>query len=349
VTGDNSYLEAKELRHPIIERIIDGPYVTNDLSLGKSRNLESKSPADPSPNGVLLFGVNQTGKSSLAKAIALNIIMAQIGCFVPAKLRYKPYSKIITRLSDSDNIFKGQSSFAVEMTELRTILRQSDSSTLVIGDELCHGTESHSGMAITASTILSLIEMNASFIFATHMHELLNLECMKTISDDKLRWCHLSISYDEVSKILIYDRKLRDGSGASVYGLMVARSLDLPKEFLDRANSILLEITGNNKEFVDTTQSRYNPKLYVDVCAKCGRSRNQIELHTHHIQEQSRADERGLIENMDKNAKDNLIVLCRDCHTMLHRKGEELQTLSTSEGKIIRMKPNVPLTLSVTN
>jgi DNA mismatch repair protein MutS len=76
------------------------------------------------------------------------------------------------------------------------------------------------------------------------MHELLDLPSMKAITHDKMRLCHLSISYDETTKILIYDRKLREGSGASIYGLMVARSLDLPEEFIDQANEILLEITG---------------------------------------------------------------------------------------------------------
>lgn len=344
--SDSSYLEAKDIRHPIIERIIDGAYVTNDIMLGNGNGERS--------NGMLLFGVNQTGKSSLAKAVALNIIMAQAGCFVSSQLRYKPYSKIITRITGNDNIFKSQSSFALEMTELRTILRQADESTLVIGDELCHGTETHSGMAITASALLSLIKNKSSFIFATHMHELLNLESMRNITRDKMRLCHLSISYDEPSKTLIYDRKLQDGAGASIYGLMVAKSLDLPGEFLDKAHEILLEITGENKNIVEMNQSRYNAKVYVDSCAMCNRNKSQIELHTHHILERHTADDKGLVTKttitkdgkeinvgtMHKNAKDNLIVLCRDCHRNLHSNEIELESLTTAGAKIVRVKPN---------
>lgn len=346
--ADSSYLEATDIRHPIIERLIDGAYVTNDIFLGNGNNQRS--------NGMLLFGVNQTGKSSLAKAVALNIIMAQAGCFVSSTLRYKPYSKIITRISGNDNMFKAESSFAVEITELRTILRQSDESTLVIGDELCHGTETHSGMAITASALLSLIKNKSSFIFATHMHELLNLQSMRTTPSDKMRLCHLSISNDEISKSIIYDRKLRDGAGASVYGLMVAKSLDLPKDFLDQADEILLEITGQNRNIVEMVPSKYNNKVYVDSCVKCNRNKSQIELHTHHIIEQKHAGKNGIVDKIikgddghdidigiiHKNAKDNLIVLCRDCHISLHSNKQELETVSTSNGKLIRVRPNTP-------
>lgn len=353
--SDSSYLEAKDIRHPIIERIIDGAYVTNDILLGHGNHERS--------NGMLLFGVNQTGKSSLAKAVALNIIMAQAGCFVSSQLRYKPYSKIITRITGNDNIFKSQSSFALEMTELRTILRQADESTLVIGDELCHGTESHSGMALTGSAILSLIKNKSTFMFATHMHELLNLESIRNITNDKMRVCHLSILYDELAKTLIYDRKLQEGAGESIYGLMVAKSLELPKDFIDQAHEILLEITGENKNIVAPNKSRYNSKVYVDSCAICNRNKTQVSLHTHHIVEQNTANEKGFVSKsiaadggtdiskglMHKNVKDNLIVLCEECHISLHSNKQELETLSTGNGKIIRIKPDTPPNINITH
>lgn len=337
-TTDTSFLESRELRHPIIEQIIDGAYVTNDIMLGAGQppieNTLTRT------NGKLLYGVNRTGKSSLAKAVALNIIMAQAGCFVPSRLRFKPYSKVITRLSGVDNILKGQSSFEVEMTELRTILRQADSKTLVIGDELAKGTESDSATGITVSAILYLLERKSSFIFATHMHHLVNIPHIAQIEPYKLDICHLSVMYDEATDILVYNRKLQPGPGSSIYGLMVARALGLPLEFINKAHEVIQYINGANQELVPTNTSRYNNKVYIDACVMCGKTRAETELNTHHIQEQHMADARNLIGNMHKNVKDNLTILCRSCHTNLHREKKELEILDTSKGKIICLKPD---------
>lgn len=339
--GVPSYLEAREVRHPIIERIIDGAYVANDVFLGNGSEQHNRS------NGMLLFGVNQTGKSSLAKAIALIIIMAQAGCFTPSLLKYKPYSKIITRLSGSDNIFKGQSSFAVEMTELRTILRQSNASTLVIGDELAKGTESMSATGITVATLRALIKSRSSFVFATHMHHIVDMPCISELDESLLKVAHLSVVYDEKLDSLIYNRKLQAGPGSPIYGLMVARGLGLPLDFINDAHQTLLYLGGNNDNVLEPIRSRYNGKIYIDSCAMCNKSRAQTALHTHHIIEQKDADEKGIVTKdnagrMHKNAKDNLIVLCEQCHTNLHRRKEELETLDTGNGKIIRVRPESP-------
>jgi DNA mismatch repair protein MutS len=316
---EKSILIANELRHPIIEKLIDGKYIENDITLTNS--------------GMLLYGVNQTGKSSLAKALALNLILAQAGCFTAAKLQYTPFTKIITRLSGNDNIFKGESSFAVEMRELRTILRQADNRTLVIGDELSRGTEHESGMAITASSILSLLERKSCFIFATHMHDLLNLPQIKKI-DNSLKICHLSVSVDSKTKELIYERKIKDGSGARNYGLLVAESLNLPEEFINIGKDILNTILGIDK-VVNTQKSKYNSSLYIDQCAKCS---SKVNLHTHHIEEQKYADDKGFIGNMHKNVKDNLIVLCDDCHKDIHKDDKNNITIyNTANGKLVNL------------
>ncbi|CAH6419304.1 DNA mismatch repair ATPase [uncultured virus] len=331
--GEVSFLEAREIRHPIIEKIIDGAFVTNDVMLGAGYLDENK--VVKRTNGMLLYGVNASGKSSLTKAVALIIIMAQIGCFVPALLRYRPYYKLITRLNKEDDIFKGMSSFAVEMSELRTILRQADSNTLTVGDELCNSSETHSGMAIVTGAILSLIEKKSTFIFATHMHELLNLSYIRNIPPEILKICHISISLDETNKILIYDRKLKDGAGLSIYGIMVAKSLDLPDEFIGKANEVLLEITGQNREIVPFKHTKYNAQVYMDACTICGKTGHQTQLHTHHLQEQHLADERGFIGAMHKNIKDNLVILCVECHTKLHATGQDLKRIETSIGKLV--------------
>lgn len=334
IEGDDSVIQVKELRHPIIERIIDGVYVTNDVSLGPDMN----------SNGMLLFGINTAGKSSMAKALGVNIIMAQAGCYTASKLKYRPYKKIITRLTGGDNLLKGESSFEVEMSELRTILRQSDNNTLAIGDEIASGTESNSATAITGSAIKQLLKKNTTFIFATHMHELLKLSSIKNIPTDKLRICHLAINYDESSKTLLYDRKLKDGAGSSSYGLMVTKSLGLPDVFIEDANDLLLELTKKNKEILPTKKSRYNAKVYMDECVKCGKNSNEIELHTHHIIEQVHAvdsivkkiNDNGVVGSMHKNKKGNLIVLCKICHMLLHSNKQELETVQSPNGIQVR-------------
>ena len=162
-TSNSSFVSCTDIRHAIIERIQkDVSYVSNSITLGREN--ETK--------GILLYGVNASGKSSLMKSIAIAIIMAQAGFFVPAKyFIYSPFTKIFTRLTKDDNLFKGQSSFAVEISELRNILVRSDENSIVYGDELCNGTETQSALAIVAAGILELTKKNTPFIFATHLHQ----------------------------------------------------------------------------------------------------------------------------------------------------------------------------------
>lgn len=175
------------------------------------------------------------------------------------------------------------------------------------------------------------------------MHDLLKLSYMKNLPNEVLNVYHLSIDYDEATEILIYNRKLLSGSGLPTYGLMVAKSLGLPKDFIDQANEIILEITGKNKNIIEMKTSRYNTEIYVDNCAMCGKTRAQTELHSHHIQEQSKADDRKLIGNIPMNAKDNIIILWHGCHTSLHSKNQELETVAISNGKLVRLKTNTSI------
>ena len=265
--------------------------------------------------------------------------MAQIGYYTAGHLKFRPYTRIITRLSGHDDILKGHSSFIVEMTELRTILREANSTTLVLGDELCRGTEISSGSALTIATILELIKRQSSFIFSTHLHHLPQTKYLSAFIPSILRICHLSTTYDRATQTLIYNRKLEDGQGSSIYGIEVARALYLDPEFIEIANDIRKTLTGATVSFLNTKKSHFNSKLYIDTCAICGKSSNK-DLQTHHLKEQSQADDKGFIQTFHKNRSFNLIVVCQDCHQNIHHTNQSISTVQTLTGTIYNISPD---------
>jgi DNA mismatch repair protein MutS len=195
-------------------------------------------------NGVLLYGINSSGKSSLLKSIGISVCLAQGGFYVPASsMRFAIFDCIFTRISGSDDIGKGLSSFAVEMIQLQNILRYSTNRSLILGDEIGHGTETISAVSILASATLKLASLNPIFIFATHLHQLSTLEQIKKLKN--VISLHLEIFYDKQNDKLIFDRKLKYGSGSSIYGLEFATSLRMNKEFLQLANTIRNNLDKN--------------------------------------------------------------------------------------------------------
>jgi len=312
-----SCLNLKQVRHPIIEIINeDIKYIANDIKLGNEQD------------GILLYGMNSAGKSSLMKSIGLSVIMAQAGMFVPCKkMEYYPYNKLYSRIPGGDNIFKGQSTFVSEISEIRNILKCADDKTLIIGDELCSGTETNSAIAIVSAGILDLIKKTSSFIFATHLHE---LAAMKRITEiENLSIKHLSVKYNNYKNVLVFDRILKDGPGDSIYGLEVCRSLDLDTNFLNLANEIRQEVLGIEK-LVNFKKSKYNSNLIVDKCNIC---KSEDATETHHIHFQKDADENGFIEHYHKNKKFNLVGLCEKCHDRIHNGELEIgQATMTSNG-----------------
>ncbi len=297
-----SFIDGKNLRHPIIEQLCESEYIPNDVSLGRNDQ-----------RSMLIYGTNMVGKSAYMKSIGLAIIMAQSGMFVPCEnMNYYPYKNIFTRIPSGDDLFKGQSTFAVEISELRNILKRADDYSLVIGDELASGTESISAVSIVAAGIMQLYEKGSCFVFASHLHDLVELEKIKNLK--QLRICHLSVIYDDLQKKLIFDRKLKDGQGGTLYGLEVCRALDLDNDFIQLANSFRNELTNNHDTIVGTGTSRYNKKHFIDICSIC----KQKALEVHHIKQQAFADKDGFIGSMHKNNKTNLINVCQTCHDLIH-------------------------------
>jgi DNA mismatch repair protein MutS len=320
LTTDNSFINAENLRHPIIERIItDVEYVGNDIQLNQ--------------NGILLYGINASGKSSFMKAIGLSIIMAQSGMYVPAvQFKYNPYNHIMTRICGNDNIYKGMSSFVVEMTELRNIIQRADKNSLIIGDEICSGTEAISGVCIVSSAINELLNKKVSFIFTSHLHELSTISLIRDREELKIFHMHIEITNDNK---IIYERKLKEGQGSNIYGIEVCKSLDMPINFMINAEKIRKELLGINDLLLETKKSNYNTMVYMDICQICQKNKSQ---DTHHINYQSFSNQNGYFENYHKNAKHNLVNICKECHDKEHNGEIYIEGFKqTNEGIILNI------------
>jgi len=311
IDGDISFVETVGLRHCLIEHINQNEiYVTNDISFSCSNK------------GMLLYGTNAVGKTSLIRAMGISVVMAQAGLYVPAsEFTYIPYTAIYSRILGNDNLFKGLSTFAVEMSELRVILKQADQNSLVLGDEICSGTESVSALSIFVTTLQHLEKLTSNYIFATHFHEIVNYPEVTSIQS--LKMYHLSVSYDRENDCLIYDRKLRSGSGDSNYGLIVAKSLYLPEDFLENAydfrRKYFPETAGSELSNNTTT---YNAKKIRGICEKC---KIEIADEIHHLHPQRLANDNGFIDTFHKNHPANLMGLCNNCHLQEHQGGDKIK------------------------
>jgi len=329
-TQEQSYFTAEGLRHPIVEKVqTKTPYIANDLHLGIHNQ-----------NQILCYGYNAVGKTTMQKAICIAIIMAQSGGFVSAtQFTFKPYHYIFTRISNVDNILKSQSSFMVEMLELKYILKHANKNSLVCIDELVASTERFSGISLVCATILELHKRTSSMFMATHLHELSSMAQITQLPNLKIY--HLEVQYDENKHTLIYDRKLRSGSGTGLYGLEVARFLDLDRGFMNAAFEIRNELLGKDTQVFAAQKSNYNSDVYLYKCAVCSYKPildTDIPLETHHIHFQSCADTLGNFKELGfhKNVEHNLVCLCRNCHTQVHNNLIHINGyITTSNGVVL--------------
>ena len=302
--NNKSYVNFEKMRHCLIEHLNNKElYVTNDLSIGDNKN------------GFLLYGTNAVGKTSFIKSIGISIIMAQAGMFVPcSKFVFFPYSYLFTRLLGNDNIFKGLSTFAVEMCELRTILKNATSNSIILGDELCSGTESSSALSIFMASLQKLHSIESTFLFATHFHEILEYDELKKLN--KLETYHMSVIFDREKNKLIYDRKLKLGAGEAMYGLEVCKSLDLPNDFIEEAYNIRNKYCKTGKTLLSQNKSKYNSKKLKGMCEICKLEKGS---EVHHLMHQKNSNNKGIINNeFNKNHKANLINICEKCHLKIH-------------------------------
>ena len=307
IESEDSFFKCEEVRHPILERLaFTGEYITNDLNIGGEEK-----------NGLLLYGVNGSGKSTLSKAIGLSIIMAQSGLYVPCKkFSLSVYNKIFTRITSNDNLFKGKSSFIVEMTELRSIIKFADKNSIVLGDEICKGTEYKSALSLIYASLNYFVNNKINFILATHFHKLYNLLDDNKEVKSNILFKHLSITRRD--DMIIYGRKIIDGIGEDIYGLEIAKYIIDDEDFIKLAFETRNRILGVTGNILDDNKSNYNKDLYVDKCTVCGKGNNETQLDTHHIKEQHQFDENKLLGHIKKDNLDNLVVLCKYHHNEVH-------------------------------
>lgn len=320
--AEKSYMDFTEIRHPLIEHLQTRElYVTNDLNIGEYHD------------GLLLYGTNAVGKTSFIKSIGISVIMAQAGLYVPCKtFTYYPYKCIFTRILGNDNIFKGLSTFATEMSELRTILKMADKHSLVLGDELCSGTEVDSALSIFTTGLEMLHKKESTFLFATHFHEINNYDEIKCL--DRLTTMHMEVIYDKEQDMLIYDRKLKPGPGHCMYGLEVCKSLNLPDEFLQRAHDIRMKYNKEDLNILAEDGSHFNKKKLKGNCEICKKKRAS---EVHHLAHQKTASKtNSYIGSFHKNHLANLVNICEDCHNKIHETGEQHKVVKTTKGYMLK-------------
>ena len=300
-------IQIQGLRHPLLEvqdRKI--PYVQHNVGLG----------ALGSEQGWLLYGLNASGKSSLMRAVGLAVLLAQGGCFVPCSaMTLAPFASLHTRIINTDNLWMGLSSFAVEMSEMREIFREAGPRSLVLGDELCSGTETTSATALVAAGLKGLLKRGARFLFATHLHGLSSIP--EVIQDLRLKIWHLHVEYDKLKDKLVYHRTLREGSGSSLYGLEVAKAMRIPDDILEDAILFRKRLAGE-AELSESVGSSWNSGIIKYKCDICGKT-DFSTLEVHHIMERQRATKTGhLADNSNVHSQANLVVVCDKCHDAIH-------------------------------
>ena len=245
--NDSLEIDIKEGRHPVIEKQLPPgeSYITNNVLLNNDTQ-----------QIIMITGPNMAGKSALLRQTALIVILAQIGCFVPAEAAHiGVVDKIFTRVGASDNISLGESTFMVEMNEAADILNNISNRSLVLFDELGRGTSTYDGISIAWAIVEHIHEhprAHAKTLFATHYHELNDME--KTYK----RIANYNVSVKEIDNKVIFLRKLVKGGSEHSFGIHVAKMAGMPQSIVKRAGDILKQLESNNRQ---GTVSKKTPEI----------------------------------------------------------------------------------------
>ena len=220
---DENVIDIRENRHAVVEKVMTSEYVPNDIIMNENTNI------------LLITGPNMAGKSTYMRQLAITVIMAQIGCFVPASsAKMKIFDAIYTRIGASDDLVSGESTFMVEMNEANRAIKNASKNSLILFDELGRGTATFDGMALAQSIIEYIHDfIGAKMMFSTHYHELTSLS-------DTLKYLkNVHVSAHEENGTVTFLHKIKDGSIDKSYGIHVAKLANLPESLIKRASEIL--------------------------------------------------------------------------------------------------------------
>lgn len=237
IVDDSLSIEIVEGRHPVIEKElpVGEPYISNSVTLNNNTT-----------QVMMITGPNMSGKSALLRQTALNVLMAQIGCFVVAdSARIGIVDKIFTRVGASDNISLGESTFMVEMNEAASILNNMSERSLILFDELGRGTSTYDGISIAWAIVEHIHEygnIRPKTLFATHYHELNEME--KSFS----RVVNYNVSVKEINGKVVFLRKLARGGSEHSFGIHVAKLAGMPQSIVLRANEVLKQLESDNRK-----------------------------------------------------------------------------------------------------
>jgi DNA mismatch repair protein MutS len=253
---DGKELELADSRHPVIEQILqDGSFVSNDICLN-----------DKNKRIVILTGPNMSGKSTYLRQIALIVIMAQIGSFVPcSQAKIGLIDRIFTRIGAGDNLAAGESTFMVEMTETANILNQYTDRSLIILDEVGRGTSTYDGMSIAWAILEFLSDTNSKYnngakvLFATHYFELTSL----ANSNNGITNC--SVSVKEWNGNVVFLHKIVEGAADKSYGIHVAKIAGIPHKVIKRAYEILKSLEKNLNKNFSKLEEDLQPNLFTSI------------------------------------------------------------------------------------
>lgn len=229
IITDKRIVEIIDNRHPVVEKVLETPFVPNDILMDEKTNI------------LIITGPNMAGKSTYMREFAITVIMAQIGCFVPAKKCTLPiFDQIFTRIGASDDLVSGDSTFMVEMKEANEAITNATNNSLIIFDELGRGTATYDGLSL-AQAIIEYIHNNikCKTLFSTHYHELTKLE------DHFENLKNVHVSALEENGNITFLHKIKNGSVDKSYGIHVAKLANLPKPLIKRANEILSDYESN--------------------------------------------------------------------------------------------------------